>query len=122
MTRHLGIIAAVALTLLSLGTMSADAESPGVPSPVPVMSSVPATPGAGVGSTPGATPLPPELSPIEDESSLLLGLPRKACEAMLCLSAIGDAPGECAEALAAYHAMSLFGGGPAFLAACPVVE
>jgi len=41
---------------------------------------------------------------------------------MLCLSAIGDAPGECAEALAAYHAMSLFGGGPAFLAACPVVE
>ena len=122
MTRHLCIIAAVALTLLSLGTRSADAESPGVPSPVPVMSSVPATPGVAVGSTPGATSLPPELSPIKDESSLLLGLPRKACEAMLCLSAIGDAPGECAEALAAYHAMSMLGGGPAFLAACPVVE
>ena len=122
MTRHLCIIAAVSLTLLGLGTLSADAESPGVPQPFSVMSSVPATPGAVPGSTPGATPLPPELSPIKDKSSLLLGLPRKACEAMLCLSAIGDAPGQCAEALAAYHAVSLFGGGPAFLAACPVVE
>ena len=122
MTRHLCIIAAVALTLLGLGTRSADAESPGVPQPFSVTSSVPATPGAVPGSTPGAAPLPPELRPIEDESSLLLGLPRKACEAMLCLSAIGDAPGECAEALAAYHAVSMFGGGPAFLAACPVVE
>lgn len=122
MTRHLYIIAAVALTLLSLGTQSADAERPGVPQPFSVTSSVPATPGAVPESAPGATPLPPELRPIEDESSVLLGLPRKACEAMLCLSAIGDAPGECAEALAAYHAMSLFGGGPAFLAACPVVE
>lgn len=122
MTRHAVITAAVSLTLLCLGSLSADAESPGVPSPVPVMSSVAATPGAAAGSMAGATPLPPELSPIEDESSLLLGLPRKACEALLCLSAIGDAPGECAEALAAYHAMSLFGGGPAFLAACPVVE
>lgn len=122
MTRHLCIMAAVSLTLLGLGSLSADAESPGVPSPVPVTSSVAGTPGAVPGSTPGATPLPPELSPIKDESSLLLGLPRKACEAMLCLSAIGDAPGECAEALAAYHAVSMFGGGPAFLAACPVVE
>ena len=122
MTRHLFIMSAVSLTLLCLGSLSADAESPGVPSPVPVMSSVPATPGAAAGSTPGATPLPPELSPINDESSLLLGLPRQACEAMLCLSAIGDAPGECAESLAAYHAVSMFGGGPAFLAACPLVE
>lgn len=122
MTRHLVLTSAVSLVLLCCGTLSADAESPGVPSAVPVMSSVPATAGAAAGSTPRTTSLPPELRPIEDESSLLLGLPRKACEALLCLSAIGDAPGECAEALAAYHAMSLFGGGPAFLAACPVVE
>ncbi|NOU12320.1 MAG: hypothetical protein HOO98_20225 [Nitrospira sp.] len=66
--------------------------------------------------------LPQNVQPIEDNSSLLIGLPRKACEAMLCLSTIGSAPAECAEALAAYHAVSLFGGGPAFLAACPVVQ
>lgn len=122
MTRQVVIMSAVSLTLLCLGTTSAKAESPGVPPTVPVVSSGSATPGAGPGTTPGATPLPSELTPIEDKSSLLFGLPRKACEAMLCLSAIGDAPAECAEALAAYHAMSLFGGGPAFLAACPVVE
>lgn len=122
MTRHWLITSAVSLTLLCLGSLSADAETPGVPSPVPVLSSGAVTPGVGPGSTPGTASLPPELRPVEDESSLLLGLPRKACEAMLCLSAIGNAPGECAEALAAYHAMSLFGGGPAFLAACPVVQ
>ena len=118
MTRYVVLTSAVALVLLCGGTRSADAESPGVPSVVPVVSSVPTTPG----TTPGTASLPPELTPVEDESSLLLGLPRKACEALLCLSAIGDAPGECAEALAAYHAMSLFGSGPAFLAACPVVQ
>ena len=122
MTRHVCITSVLALTFFCLGTLSADAESLGVPSVVPVVSSVPAIPGAVAGSTPGPASLPPELRPVEDESSLLLGLPRKACEALLCLSAIGDAPGECAEALAAYHAMSMFGGGPAFLAACPLVE
>ena len=114
MTRHFVLISAVSLTLLCCGTPSADAESPSVPSAVPVVSSVPATPGAAA--------LPPELRPVNDDSSLLLGVPRKACEALLCLSTIGSAPGECAEALAAYHAVSLFGGGPAFLAACPVVQ
>lgn len=122
MTRHLVFTSAVSLVLLCCGTLSADAQSSGVPVAVPVVSSVPGTPGAAVEATPGTASLPPELMPVNDESSLLLGLPRKACEALLCLSAIGDAPGECAEALAAYHAMSFFGGGPAFLAACPVVE
>lgn len=122
MTRYVVLTSAVSLVLLCGGTLSADAESLGVPSAVPVVSSVSATPGAAAGTTPGTASLPPELMPVEDESSLLLGLPRKACEALLCLSTIGDAPGECAEALAAYHAVSLFGGGPAFLAACPVVQ
>lgn len=122
MTRQLVLTSAVSLVLLCCGTRSADAESPGVPSAVPVVSSVPATSGAAAGSTAGTTSLPPELRPVNDDSSLLLGVPRKACEALLCLSTIGSAPGECAEALAAYHAVSLFGGGPAFLAACPVVQ
>lgn len=122
MTRQLVLTSAVSLVLLCCGTLSADAESLGVPSAVPVLSSVPATPGAAAGSTPRTTSLPPELTPVNDDSSLLLGVPRKACEALLCLSTIGSAPGECAEALAAYHAVSLFGGGPAFLAACPVVQ
>jgi len=122
MTRHVCIASVLALALFCLGTLSAEAESPGVPSAVPVLSSVPATRGAAAGSTPGTTSLPPELTPVNDDSSLLLGLPRKACEALLCLSTIGSAPGECAEALAAYHAVALFGGGPAFLAACPVVQ
>ena len=122
MTRHVFITSAVSLTLLCLRTMSAEAESLVVPPPVPVMSSVPAPPGAAAGSTPPSTQLPPEMSQNGDALSVLTGLPRQACEAMLCLSAIGDAPGECAESLAAYHAVSMFGGGPAFLAACPVVE
>lgn len=122
MTRHLVLTSAVFLVLLCCGTLSADAESPGVSSAVPVVSSVASTPGAAAGSPPRTTSLPPELTPVNDDSSLLLGLPRKACEALLCLSTIGSAPGECAEALAAYHAVSLFGGGPAFLAACPVVQ
>lgn len=122
MTRQLVLTSAVSLALLCGGTRSADAENPGVPSAVPVLSSIPATPRAATGSPPGTTSLPPELTPVNDDSSLLLGVPRKACEALLCLSTIGSAPGECAEALAAYHAVSLFGGGPAFLAACPVVQ
>lgn len=118
MTRHVFIISAVSLALLCLGTMSAEAESPGVPPSVPARSSAPATPG----TAPGATPLPPGISQSSDESSLLTGMARDACEAMLCLSAIRSAPAECASALAKYHAAQMFGGGPAFLAACPLVE
>lgn len=114
MTRDLFIFSAVTLTLLCLGTRSAEAESPGVPPPVPAMSSVSATP--------GAMPLPPGMSPNSGALSLLTGTARDACEAMLCLSAIGSAPAECASALAKYHAVQMFGGGPAFLAACPLVR
>ncbi len=114
MTRDLFIFLAVALALLCLGTRSAEAESPGVPPPVPGMSSISATP--------GATSLPPGMSPNSGVLSLLTGTARDACEALLCLSAIGSAPAECAASLAKYHAVQMFGGGPAFLAACPLVR
>ncbi len=114
MTRHWFILSAIALALLCLGTTSAEAESPGVPPPVPAMSNVP--------SLPGATPLPPGMSSSSGALSLLTGTARDACEAMLCLSAIGSAPAECASSLAKYHAAQMFGGGPAFLAACPLVR
>ena len=114
MTRHWFILSAVALALLCLGTRSVEAESPGVPPLVPAMSNVPALP--------GATPLPPGMSPNSGALSLLTGTARDACEALLCLSAIGSAPAECASALAKYHAVQMFGGGPAFLAACPLVR
>ena len=114
MTRHSFILSAVALALLGLGTMSAEAESPGVPPPVPAMSDVP--------TSPSATPLPPGVSPNSGALSLLTGTARDACEAMLCLAAIGSAPAECASSLAKYHAVQMFGGGPAFLAACPLVR
>lgn len=114
MTRHSFIISTVALTLLGLGTLSADAESPGVPPSVPALSSEP--PSSSI------TPLPPGMSPNRGAVSLLTGTARDACEAMLCLSAIGSAPAECASALAKYHAVQMFGGGPAFLAACPLVR
>ncbi len=114
MTRHWVILSAVACALLYLGTRSAEAESPGGPPPVPALSS---------GSpSPGVTPLPPPMSPNSGAVSLLTGTARDACEAMLCLSAIGSAPAECASSLAKYHAAQMFGGGPAFLAACPLVR
>ena len=114
MTRYWVILSAAALALLCLGTMSADAESPGVSPPAPRMSITPATP--------GVTPLPPGMSPNSGALSLLTGTARDACEALLCLSAIGSAPAECAASLAKYHAVQMFGGGPAFLAACPLVR
>jgi hypothetical protein len=114
MTRHWFILSAVALALLCLGTLSAEAESSGVPPPVPAISNVPALP--------GAMPLPPGMSPNSGALSLLTGMARDACEALLCLSAIGSAPAECAASLAKYHAVQMFGGGPAFLAACPLVR
>jgi hypothetical protein len=62
------------------------------------------------------------MSPNSGALSLLTGTARDACEAMLCLSAIGSAPAECASSLAKYHAAQMVGGGPAFLAACPLVR
>ncbi len=114
MTRHWVILSAVFLALLCLGTRSAEAERSGVQPPVSTMSSIPATP--------GATPLPPGMSSNSGALSLLTGTARDACEALLCLSAIGSAPAECASSLAKYHAAQMFGGGPAFLAACPLVR
>jgi hypothetical protein len=112
MTRDMVIFSAFALTLLCLGTMAAQAESLGVPAPAT----------AGVPTTPAATPLLPGMSPNSGPLSLLTGMARDACEAMLCLSAIGSAPAECASSLAKYHAAQMVGGGPAFLAACPLVR
>jgi hypothetical protein len=38
-------------------------------------------------------------------TQVLTGDARLACEALLCLSAVGNAPGECSKALAKYEAM-----------------
>ena len=114
MTRQCFVISAVALALLCFGTRSADAENPGGPPPVPTLSS-----GA---ASPSVTTVPPGMSSNNGALSLLTGTARDACEALLCLSAIGSAPAECAASLAKYHAVQMFGGGPAFLAACPLVR
>ncbi len=114
MTRYWVILSAVSLALLCLGTRSAEAETPSGPPPVPAISSGPATP--------GAMQLSPGMSPNSGALSLLTGTARDACEALLCLSAIGSAPAECAASLSKYHAVQMFGGGPAFLAACPLVR
>ena len=105
-------VLALSLLFFCLSTSTVRAESPGVPPP--------ATPSAA--TTPGTTPLPSGMSPNSGALSLLTGTARDACEAMLCLSAIGSAPAECASSLAKYHAAKMFGGGPAFLAACPLVR
>ena len=39
------------------------------------------------------------------QAQVLTGDARLACEALLCLSAVGNAPGECSKALAKYEAM-----------------
>ena len=114
MIRHGFIFSAVVLVLFGLGTLSADAESPGGSPPAPTISSDP--------PSPSITPVPPGMSPNSGAVSLLTGTARDACEALLCLSAIGSAPAECAASLAKYHAVQMFGGGPAFLAACPLVR
>lgn len=100
------------LSFFYLSTSTVQAENPGVP-PL-ATSSVP--------TTLRAMPLPPGMSPNSGALSLLTGMARDACEAMLCLSAIGSAPAECASSLAKYHAEQMVGGGPAFLAACPLVR
>ena len=105
-------VVALSLSFFCLSTSTVEAESPNGPPP--------ATPS--VPTSPGATPLPPEMNQNSGPLSLLTGMARDACEAMLCLSAIGSAPAECASSLAKYHAAQMFGGGPAFLAACPLVR
>ncbi|MFZ3014561.1 MAG: TrbM/KikA/MpfK family conjugal transfer protein [Nitrospira sp.] len=106
------LVLALGCSFFCLSTSTVEAESPGIPAPA--MSRGPATS--------GATPLPPGMSPNSGAVSLLTGMARDACEALLCLSAVGSAPAECAAALAKYHAVQMFGGGPAFLAACPLVR
>ena len=39
------------------------------------------------------------------QAQVLTGDARLACEALVCLSAVGQAPGECSRALAKYEAM-----------------
>ena len=39
------------------------------------------------------------------QAQVLTGDARLACEALVCLSAVGNAPGECGKALAKYEAM-----------------
>jgi len=105
-------VVALSLSFLCLSTSPVEAESPSAPPPT--------TPN--VPTTSGGTPLPTGMSPKSGALSLLTGTARDACEAMLCLSAIGSAPAECVSSLAKYHAAQMFGGGPAFLAACPLVR
>ncbi len=107
-------VVVLGLVFFCLNTASVHAEPANGPQLTPAVPSSPVRP--------EAAPVPPELSQNSNALSVLTGLPRQACEAMLCLGAIGDAPAECAESLAAYHAVQMFGGGPAFLAACPLVE
>lgn len=106
------IVLALSLSFFCLSTSTVEAERSGVPPPAtPIVS-----------TKPGATPLLPGMSPNGGALSLLTGMARDACEAMLCLSTIGSAPAECVASLAKYHAAQMFGGGPAFLAACPLVR
>ncbi|MBX3319734.1 MAG: hypothetical protein KF890_07625 [Nitrospira sp.] len=105
-------VLALGLSSLCLSTSPAEAEGPSGPPP--------ARPSVSTSS--GATPSLPGMSQNSGALSLLTGTARDACEAMLCLSAIGSAPAECASSLAKYHAAQMFGGGPAFLAACPLVR
>ena len=103
---------ALSLSFFCLSTSTVLAESSSAPPPT-----TPSVP-----TSPAATPLLSGMSPNSGALSLLTGTARDACEAMLCLSAIGSAPAECASSLAKYHAAQMFGGGPAFLAACPLVR
>ena len=105
-------VLALSLSFFCLSTATVLAESPSAPPPT--------TPSVPTSSA--ATPLLSGMNPNSGALSLLTGTARDACEAMLCLSAIGSAPAECASSLAKYHAAQMFGGGPAFLAACPLVR
>lgn len=74
---------------------------------------------SGKGITHLVSPQAAARAPKPSSPSFLTGMTRTACEAVLCLGAIGEAPGECAEALAEYHAMQMFGMGNALLLMCP---
>ncbi len=106
------LVLALSLSFFCLSTSTVLAESPSAPPPT--------TPN--VPTSPTALPSLSGMSPNSGALSLLTGTARDACEAMLCLSAIGSAPAECASSLAKYHAAQMVGGGPAFLAACPLVR
>lgn len=118
MTRLTFLLSAFCLSVLTLGPVAAHAGSPGTtPAPMPM---VPTT--SGSPARPGTPAVRVDLIPIEGGSSLLTGTVKDACEAMLCLGAIGSAPGECAQSLAKYHAAKMWGMGDAFLLMCPVVK
>ena len=106
------LVLALSLSFFCLSTSTVLAESPSAPPPT-----TPSVP-----PSPGATSSLPGMSQNSGALSLFTGMARDACEAMLCLSVIGSAPAECASSLAKYHAAQMFGGGPAFLAACPLVR
>ncbi len=74
---------------------------------------------SGKGITQLVSPQAAAGAPKPSSPSFLTGMTRTACEAVLCLGAIREAPGECAEALAEYHAMQMFGMGNALLLMCP---
>ena len=105
-------VVALSLSCFCLSTSTVLAESPSAPPPT-----TPSVP-----PSPATTSLLSGMSPNSGAVSLLTGTARDACEALLCLSAIGSAPAECASSLAKYHAAQMVGGGPAFLAACPLVR
>lgn len=59
-------------------------------------------------------------APAQSQPLSLVGEAMEACQAMLCLAAVGEAPAQCQQALAKYYAMQSFMGmGGAFLALCP---
>ncbi len=77
---------------------------------------------SGKGITQLVSPQAAAQAPKQPNPSFFTGMMRTACEAMLCLSAIGEAPGECAKALTEYHAMQMFGMGNSFLLMCPTQQ
>lgn len=105
-------VVALGLLFFYLSTPLVHGESPSLP-PLVTLS---------VPTTLRTMPLSHGMSSNNGALSLLTGTARDACEAMLCLSTIGSAPTECVSSLAKYHAAQMVGGGPAFLAACPLVR
>ncbi len=111
------LIMMLCLSCVGLGTTLVHAGDPGSPAPDPLL-----TPVTTPTPFPPPTSVPANMTPASGDSNILIGTARDACEAMLCLAAIGSAPAECARALAIYHATQGFGMGHAFLAMCPVIS
>lgn len=111
------LIMMVCVACVGLGSLGVDAAEPGSPAPDPML-----TPVSTPTPFPPPTSVPASMTPASGDSNILIGTARDACEAMLCLAAIGSAPAECARSLAIYHATQGFGMGPAFLAMCPVIK